>query len=82
MAIRWRPAEVVMLHKFCDVKGCDLEMEEQAHLRPPLEIGTNYENYRYQYRCPNGHVATDRRIYPRWEVRPVKKPKVSKEEPK
>ena len=79
MTIKWRPAHVVMLHKFCDVKGCGLEMQEQEDQRPPINFSSN-KPYIYQYRCPNGHVDSDKSLFPRWSVRSGLDPAIKKDE--
>ncbi len=77
MSYRKYPAEVYIIGKHCDVPDCKLEMVEQEDKRPPLFGGPT--PYLYQYRCPNGHYASDERLYPKFEVRRL--PKQAKASP-
>jgi len=72
MPIKWKPAEVRMLHKYCDHPGCTLEMDrnQSGEVRDKYSFPIQYE-----YRCTAGHVGSEDRLYPRWVVVPVEKKK-------
>lgn len=66
--IRAEPARVVILRKMCDL--CNLEMTRNKNAEKEYEWGVEQI---YEYRCKNGHVDSDKRSYPTWEVRPMPK---------
>jgi len=65
MPIKWKPAEVRMLHKYCDHPGCELEMTRNQS----REVLDKYNfPIQYEYRCTAGHVSSEDKLYPRWDV--------------
>lgn len=64
MSIKEFPGKVVILRKMCDI--CKLEMQRNKNAEKPGKWGLVDV---FEFRCKNGHVDTDTKSYPTWEVR-------------
>lgn len=81
MPIKWRPGEIRWSVKYCDHPNCKLEMYRDPTREVAGRVGKDFPVV-YEYRCADGHVASDKLEYPRWYVAdcpPAKKKPVAPE---